>query len=135
MQLTLSIPALLFPAISLSMLAYNARYLAIAGLIRQLHQKFQETASSAVGLQVKQLSKRLTIIKNMQAVAILSFLFSVITMFLIYIELDFLANLVFGISLFSLMISLILSFIEVQLSTKALSIQLEDIAPQSQNGK
>jgi len=129
MQLTLSIPALLFPAISLTMLAYNARYLAIAALIRQLHQKFQETASPEVGLQVKQLSKRLSIIKNMQAVAILSFLFSVITMFLIYIEFDFWANLVFGISLLALIISLILSFIEVQLSTKALSIQLEHIAP------
>jgi hypothetical protein len=132
MQLTLSIPALLFPAISLSMLAYNARYLAIAALIRQLHQKFKETASPAVGLQVKQLNKRLSIIKNMQAVAILSFLFSVITMFLIYVELEFWANLVFGMSLFALMLSLILSFIEVQLSTRALSIQLEDISPQSQ---
>ena len=127
MQLTLSIPALLFPAISLSMLAYNARYLAIAALIRQLHQKFQETASPTVGLQVKQLNKRLSIIKNMQAVAILSFLFSVITMFLIYIELDFWANLVFGVSLLALMISLVLSLIEVQLSTKALGIQLKDM--------
>ena len=132
MQLTLSIPALLFPAISLSMLAYNARYLAIAALIRQLHQKFQETASPAVGLQVRKLRQRLSIIKNMQAVAILSFLFSVITMFLIYIELEFWANLVFGISLLALMISLILSLIEVQLSTKALSIQLEDITPEAQ---
>ena len=132
MQLTLSIPALLFPAISLTMLAYNARYLAIAALIRQLHQKFQETASPALGLQVKKLRLRLSIIKNMQAVAILSFLFAVITMFLIYIELEFWANLVFGISLFALMISLILSLIEVQLSTKALSIQLEDINPDAQ---
>lgn len=127
MQLTLSIPALLFPAISLTMLAYNARYLAIAALIRQLHQKYQETASLTVGLQVKKLRKRLSIIKNMQAVAILSFLFSVITMFLIYVELDFWANLIFGISLLALMCSLILSLIEVQLSTKALSIQLEDM--------
>ena len=132
MQLTLSIPALLFPAISLTMLAYNARYLAIAALIRQLHQKFQETASPALGLQVKKLRLRLSIIKNMQAVAVLSFLFAVITMFLIYIELEFWANLVFGISLFALMISLILSLIEVQLSTKALSIQLEDINPDTQ---
>lgn len=127
MHLTLSIPALLFPAISLSMLAYNARYLAIATLIRQLHQKFQETASPTVRLQVKQLSKRLSIIKSMQAVAILSFLFSVITMFLIYIEFVFWANLVFGVSLLALMISLVLSLIEVQLSTKALGIQLKDM--------
>lgn len=127
MDLTLGIPALLFPAISLTMLAYNARYLAIAALIRQLHQKYQETGSSSVSLQVKKLSKRLTIIKNMQAAAILSFLLAVITMSLIYVELDFWAHLVFGISLLALMISLILSLIEVQLSTKALAIQLKDL--------
>jgi len=127
MELTLSIPALLFPAISLTMLAYNARYLAIAALIRQLHQKYQETESTAVALQVKQLRKRLSIIKNMQATAIFSFLLAVITMSLIYVELRFWANLIFGISLLALMVSLILSLIEVQLSTKALSIQLEDM--------
>jgi hypothetical protein len=127
MQLTLSIPALLFPAISLSMLAYNARYLAIAALIRQLHKQYQEKASRGLGIQVRQLERRLRIIKNMQAVAILSFLFSAITMFLIYIEQEFWANLIFGISLLALMISLVLSLIEVQLSTNSLKIQLSDM--------
>jgi len=127
MELTLSIPALLFPAISLSMLAYNARYLAIAALIRQLHKQYQEKASRVLGIQVRQLERRLKIIKNMQAVAILSFLFSAITMFLIYIEQDFWANLIFGISLLALMISLVLSLIEVQLSTNSLKIQLSDM--------
>ncbi|APQ17431.1 DUF2721 domain-containing protein [Maribacter hydrothermalis] len=127
MELTLGIPALLFPAISLTMLAYNARYLAIAALIRQLHQKFQETESESVKLQVKKLNKRLTIIKNMQATAIFSFLLAVITMALIYLEFSILANIIFGISLLALMISLILSLIEVQLSTKALAIQLKDM--------
>ncbi|MEP2279811.1 DUF2721 domain-containing protein [Maribacter sp.] len=127
MELTLGIPALLFPAISLTMLAYNARYLAIAALIRQLHRKFEETASPSVGLQVKKLRKRLTIIKNMQATAIFSFLLAVITMTLIYVELTFWANFIFGISLFALMLSLVLSLVEVQLSTKALEIQLKDM--------
>ena len=127
MELALGIPALLFPAISLTMLAYNARYLAIAALIRQLHQKYQETASQSVGLQVQKLRKRLTIIKNMQATAIFSFLLAVITMTLIYVELTFWANLIFSISLFALMVSLVLSLIEVQLSTKALKIQLKDM--------
>ena len=127
MELTLSIPALLFPAISLTMLAYNARYLAIAALIRQLHQKYQETESESIGLQVKKLNKRLTIIKNMQATAIASFLLAVITMALIYLQYAHWANLVFGISLLALMISLVLSLIEVQLSTKALAIQLKDM--------
>ncbi|MEP2057219.1 DUF2721 domain-containing protein [Maribacter litoralis] len=127
MELTLGIPALLFPAISLTMLAYNARYLAIAALIRQLHQKYQETSSESIGLQVQKLRKRLTIIKNMQATAIFSFLLAVITMTLIYVELSFWANLIFSISLFALMVSLVLSLIEVQLSTKALEIQLKDM--------
>jgi hypothetical protein len=127
MNLTLSIPALLFPAISLTMLAYNARYLAIAALIRSLYSQYEETDSEKVLLQVKKLTKRLTIIKNMQAVAILSFLLAVITMFLIYIELSFWAKIVFGTSLIALMISLILSLIEVQLSTKALNIELQSI--------
>jgi len=127
MELSLSIPALLFPAISLTMLAYNARYLAIAALIRQLHQKYEETGSKRIKLQVNQLRTRLSIIKNMQASAIFSFLLAVITMTLIYVELRFWANFVFGLSLFALMISLILSFIEVQLSTKSLSVQLKDI--------
>ncbi|CAM3410567.1 DUF2721 domain-containing protein [Zobellia roscoffensis] len=127
MELTLSIPALLFPAISLTMLAYNARYLAIAALIRQLHQKYEETSSPAIALQVKKLRKRLSIIKNMQATAIFSFLLAVITMSLIYLEFGFWANLVFGISLLALMVSLMLSLVEVQLSTKALEIQLEDM--------
>lgn len=127
MELSLSIPALLFPAISLTMLAYNARYLAIAALIRQLHQKYQETASESVGLQVIKLNKRLNLIKNMQATAIFSFLLAVITMALIYLKLSTWANLVFGVSLLALMVSLVLSLIEVQISTKALSIQLKDM--------
>ena len=127
MQLTLTIPALLFPAISLMMLAYNARYLAIAALIRQLHKEYRETASKNLGLQVRQLQKRLSIIKNMQAVAILSFLFSAITMFLVYVEMSLWANIAFGISLLALILSLIMSLVEVQLSTKALGIQLNDM--------
>ena len=127
MNLTLSIPALLFPAISLTMLAYNARYLAIAALIRELHKRYQDSSSTPVKKQIKQLRKRLGIIKAMQAMAIVSFLLAVITMFLIYIELAVLANVVFGVSLVALMISLTLSFIEVQLSTQALEIQLTDM--------
>ncbi len=127
MALTMGIPALLFPAISLTMLAYNARYLAIAALIRQLHSEYLVSPSKNTGLQIRNLRKRLWLIRNMQAIAIISFITSVITMFLLYIEQINMANLVFGVSLLSLMISLFLSFIEVQISTKALSIRLDRI--------
>ncbi|KAB5488763.1 MULTISPECIES: DUF2721 domain-containing protein [Flagellimonas] len=127
MQLTLSIPALLFPAISLTMLAYNARYLAIAALIRQLHKQFEETSAHPLKQQIHQLRKRLGIIKNMQATAIISFLLAAVTMFLVYVELNVWANIVFGVSLVFLMVSLLLSLVEVQVSTKALGIQLKNM--------
>lgn len=127
MQLTLSIPALLFPAISLTMLAYNARYLAIAALIRQLHKQFEETSAQPLKQQINQLRNRLGIIKNMQASAIISFLLAAVTMFLIYVEMMVWANVIFGVSLVFLMLSLILSLLEVQLSTKALGIQLKNM--------
>lgn len=127
MTLSLSIPALLFPAISLTMLAYNARYLAIAALIRQLYDEYLTTESKNIKLQIRNLRKRLWLIRNMQAIAILSFLTSVITMTLLYVNYVHMANLVFGISLLALMVSLLLSFIEVQISTKALSIRLDKI--------
>lgn len=127
MQLSLSIPALLFPAISLTMLAYNARYLAIAALIRQLYGQFEDSQSSPLKRQIESLRKRLNIIKNMQATAIISFLLAAVTMFLIYVEFTVWANIIFGISLVFLMVSLLLSLIEVQLSTKALGIQLKNM--------
>ena len=127
MILEMSIPALLFPAISLTMLAYNARYLAIAALIRALHKEYVSSNSKNISIQIEQLHKRLYLIRNMQATAILSFLGAVITMGLLYTEMNTSANIVFGLSLIALVISLSISFIEVQLSTKALSTQLNSL--------
>ncbi len=127
MILEMSIPALLFPAISLTMLAYNARYLAIAALIRQLHKEFLSNPTKSIKIQINQLRKRLYLIRNMQATAIISFLGAVITMALLYLQNNGAANIVFGLSLLALVISLTISLIEVQLSTKSLNTQLNSI--------
>ena len=71
MILEMSIPALLFPAISLTMLAYNARYLAIAALICQLHKEFLTHPTKSVKIQINQLRKRLYLIRNMQALSLI----------------------------------------------------------------
>ena len=42
MDLTLTTPSLLFPAISLLLLAYTNRFLTLANLIRELHRKSVE---------------------------------------------------------------------------------------------
>ena len=128
MQLTISTPALLFPAITLLLLAYTNRFLALATLIRGLHAKFKaDTSHSVLFGQIKNLRSRLTMIRYMQAFGVLSFVFTVICMFLLFQGFNFWANFTFGTSLISLLLSLVISLMEIQISTKALSLELSDM--------
>lgn len=127
MTLTMNIPALLFPAISLTMLAYNARYLAIANLIRELYKEYRNSHEKNVEIQIQILNKRLKLIRATQGAAILSFIGAVLTMFLLFLGLDFVAKFVFVLSLSSMIVSLVLLFVEIQTSTKALQVQLKDM--------
>ena len=45
MELTLSTPALLFPAISLLLLAYTNRFLTLANLMRELYARYRAEPS------------------------------------------------------------------------------------------
>lgn len=128
MQLEISTPALLFPAITLLLLAYTNRFLALATLIRNLHAKYQQAETRHVLLgQIKNLRVRLNMVRRMQAFGVLSFLLTVACMFALFQEGFVLANFLFGGSLISLITSLIFSLIEIQMSTKALNIELSDM--------
>jgi hypothetical protein len=100
MQLTINTPALLFPAISLIMLAYTNRFLALATLVRSLKAKYEEGEKN-IGLQnqIKNLRYRLKLIKNMQAFGVLSFASCLFCMFFIYLEWNIVAEILFALSL------------------------------------
>lgn len=66
-------------------------------------------------------------IKNMQIYGVLSFLLCVICMFLLYQGFTTTANIVFMASMLSLLISLAISLVEIQISTKAINIELADM--------
>ena len=67
MELTITTPALLFPAISLLMLAYTNRFLAIANLIRNLHAKYKQYPDEKhIITQIKSLGIRLMRISLMR---------------------------------------------------------------------
>jgi hypothetical protein len=51
-------PAVLFPAISLLLLAYTNRFLAIANLIRSLKEKFLQNPTDSILLQIRNLRRR-----------------------------------------------------------------------------
>lgn len=128
MELTVNIPALLFPAISLIMLAYTNRFLALSSRVRVLHDKYQtQEQRHLVFSQIKNLKYRLKLIRNMQTYGVASLLFAIVSMFFIYIQYQRVAQFVFAISLLTFLWSILLSLIEIRLSTKAIEIELSDM--------
>lgn len=136
MELQLSTPALLFSAITLLMLAFTNRFLAIATLIRGLHKSYRKSPDKEIIVeQIHNLRRRLTLIKNMQLFGVFSFLLCVVCMYLLFRGLTESANWVFVASMVSLLISLGISLVEIQISTKALNLELGDMEDLFENRK
>ncbi|MDE3144906.1 MAG: DUF2721 domain-containing protein [Bacteroidota bacterium] len=128
MDISINTPAVLFPAISLVMLAYTNRFLALSSRVRSLHEKYQsQEQKHLIHGQIKNLRYRIKLVKNMQALGIVTFLLCIVCMYLIYIEAMGWAHVVFAFSLLSFTVSLLLSLLEIQLSTKAIELELSDI--------
>ena len=128
MDISISTPALLFPAITLLLLAYTNRFLAIATLIRSLHKNFrQHPDNKIIGAQLSNLRKRLMLIKLMQLFGIISLFLCIGSMLTLFLGYEFYGTYGFGISLLSMLISLGFCLQEILISTKALEIELSDM--------
>jgi hypothetical protein len=128
MDITINTPALLFPALSLIMLAYTNRFLAISSVVRTLHDRYvKNEPTPVIHAQIKNLRYRLLLIRRMQLLGVLSFLFAIVCMYLIFVNEMMCANVVFVISTLFLVTSLILSLLEILNSTKSLELELSDI--------
>lgn len=127
MELTLTTPALLFPAISLLLLAYTNRFLTLANLTRELYARYKAAPDAQLKGQLNNLIYRIGIIRNMQVFGAGAFFLAVLSMFLLFVGQPLPAKWVFGIGLASLLISLALSLRELQVSIDALSLQVHDL--------
>jgi hypothetical protein len=127
MTISIETPALLFSATSLILLAYTNRFLTIAQIVRGLKQSYHHTKTKSILLELKNLNLRLSLIRAMQLFGVMSLFLSVFAMLFIFLQLQFLGVLLFGISLFSLMISLGISFWEITISIHALRLHLSDL--------
>jgi len=127
MDIDVTTPALLFPAISLLLLAYTNRFLTLAQLIRSLHQSYKENPNSVLLGQIKNMRKRVYLIKHMQGFGVASFFLCVLCMFLLFSGQIELGKYTFGLSLIVLLISLVLSLKEIAISVDALELHLSDI--------
>jgi hypothetical protein len=109
-------------------LAYTNRFLALSSRVRNLHDKYQnQEQKHIIHGQIKNIRYRIKLIKNMQALGVVTFLGCILCMYLIYVQFMLAANIIFAVSLVSFSASLLLSFLEIQLSTKALELELSDI--------
>ncbi|GAB3829696.1 DUF2721 domain-containing protein [Pontibacter rugosus] len=127
MEITLTTPALLFPALSLLLLAFTNRFLGLANLIRSLKDRYATTQNHMVYNQIENLRTRLILIRNMQAFGTFSMFGCVLCMFLLFAGYEIAGQYVFGLSLVLMLISLGLAIREIQISVNALKLELNDM--------
>jgi hypothetical protein len=127
MDLTVTTPAVLFPAISLLLLAYTNRFLTLATVARGLSEKFRGKLNDNVRGQLDNLRFRMRLIRDMQVLGVLSFMGCGVSMFLLFIGLSTSGAVVFGASLLLLIASLIVSLREIQHSITAIELQLSEV--------
>ena len=127
MNIDVTTPALLFPAISLLLLAYTNRFLTLANLIRDLHARYKANPEDILLWQLASLRYRVLLIKWMQAFGVGSLLLCVVCMFVLFLGWQLAGKAIFGVSLALMAISLGLSLREIQVSVDALNLRLSDI--------
>ena len=130
MEINLTTPALLFPAVTLLMLAYTNRFLTLANIIRTLHARYNTDHDESLLGQISNLRYRVYLIRNMQIAGVLSFLFCVISMFALFSGWVIGGQWSFAIALILMIISLGLSLRELQVSVGALDLLLTDLEDQ-----
>lgn len=127
-DIDINTPALLFPAITLLMLAYTNRFLSLASLVRKLHAEYHRGEKEKNILsQIKNIRSRLNLIRYMQGFGVVSFLCCVLCMYAIFRNWMEPAHWIFAASLLFLLLSIVLSLLEINKSTRAIELELSDI--------
>ncbi len=127
MEITLTTPAILFPAVSLLLIAYTNRYLAIARLIRELKIAHRKQENPIYIRQIRVLKRRERFIRNMQVFAIASLFCCTFAMALIFLQQLFAGMVAFGAALLLMLISLSISFRDTLMAGSALKIELDEL--------
>jgi len=134
MDINLTTPALLFPAISLLMLAYTNRFLTIATIIRNLYDRYNNDRDENLLGQITNLRFRVYLIRNMQIFGVLSLLFCVISMFALFAGWIVGGQWSFAIALILMIVSLGISLRELMISVGALDLLLTDLEEHEKAG-
>ena len=129
MDIDYTVAALMFPAIPLMMTMYSNRFHTLSALIRQLHDKFtfDKKISPELEKQLHVLNKRTNYLKYVMGFSSFGFLFNMLTVLLLYLDLTFYARLSFALCCVCMIISIFLFLQEIRLSNQALKFHLSDM--------
>ena len=129
MDIDYTVAALMFPAIPLMMTMYSNRFHTLSALIRQLHDKFtfEKKVPPELEKQLHVLNKRTNFLKYVMGFSSFGFLFNMLTVLLLYLDLTFYARLSFALCCVCMIISIFLFLQEVRMSNEALNYHLSDM--------
>ena len=127
MNLEISTPALLFPAVSLLFLSYTNRFLHLAALIRNLHRDWQELKHDALRAQIENLRRRLVLIRWMQLLGAISLFLCVSSMVALIFGYHQIGMIAFVVALSLMGVSLACLVLEIWCSGGALQILLNRV--------
>ncbi len=126
-EFTITTPAVLFPAISLLILAYMNKFLAITTLIRKLKDKYMQDEDENLLPQLRNLRRRMIIIRNMQWLAVFALFLCILSIYFIFENQQVTSKNLFVAGMISLLSSLFLSLREIHLSVIAIGLELKDV--------
>jgi hypothetical protein len=127
MKIDLTTPAILFPAISLLLLAFTNRFLALASLVRQLHASYKSDPDDIIYGQIANIRYRINLIRDMQAFGVTSLLLCVVCILVLFAGWVEIGKWIFVSSLIFMAIALAMSIREIQVSVGALDLQMNDL--------
>ncbi len=123
--MTITTPSLLFPAISLMMLAYTNRFVSLTKVIRELGRIAEGDDGELIRRQIRSLRLRVHLIRWMQTLAVLAFALCTLSMIALFGNQAGLGTWIFGSALALFMASLLVSLYEVHISTRAINLEIE----------
>ncbi|TXI90297.1 MAG: DUF2721 domain-containing protein [Cupriavidus sp.] len=126
-QLNFNTPGLLFPAISLLMLAYTNRFLGLTSAARNLVQQYRNKPDARLLRQVESLRERLSLVRLTQAMGVTSLLFCTACLLALFLNSQLAARIGFAAAMLFMLASLGISLREIYLSVRAINIEFDSL--------
>ena len=129
MNIDYTVTALMFPAIPLLMSVYANRFHTLSNLIGKIHDEYvwEKHIPQEWEKQLINLNGRVKWLKYTLGFASFGFLFNMLTVFALYLDLIFIARVIFGSCCLAMIISVLFFIRDIHLSTETLKLHLSDM--------